>query len=114
VRGILDGHIVLNRGIANRGHFPAIDVLASISRVMKDISPETQTDAANNLKRLLSVYKESEDLINIGAYQRGSSAEIDEAIDNIQRIWDFTKQKVDEKTTLEDTIERLIQEFSRS
>ncbi|MCQ4087188.1 flagellar protein export ATPase FliI [Saccharibacillus sp. JS10] len=114
VRGILDGHIVLNRGIANRGHFPAIDVLASISRVMKDISPETQTDAANNLKRLLSVYKESEDLINIGAYQRGSSEEIDEAIDNIQRIWDFTKQKVDEKTTLEDTIERLIQEFSRS
>lgn len=113
VRGILDGHIVLNRNIANKGHFPAIDVLASISRVMKDIAPKEQIEAADNLKRLMAVYKDSEDLINIGAYQRGSNEQIDESIDYIQQIWDFTKQKVDEKVTLEQVQERLISEFSR-
>lgn len=113
VRGILDGHIVLNRGIANRGHFPAIDVMASISRVMKDIVTKEQNEAAENLKRLMSVYKNSEDLINIGAYQKGSNAEIDESIELIQTIWNFTKQKVDEKATLSDSQERLITEFGR-
>ncbi|WP_418303200.1 flagellar protein export ATPase FliI [Paenibacillus yonginensis] len=112
VRGILDGHIVLNRNIANKGHFPAIDILASISRVMKDITSEEQMDAANNLKRIMSVYKESEDLINIGAYQKGSNAQIDEAIDSIERVWEFTKQKVNEKVTLEEATQRLIAEFS--
>ncbi|USB32097.1 flagellar protein export ATPase FliI [Paenibacillus sp. YPG26] len=114
VRGILDGHIVLNRNIANKGHFPAIDILASISRVMKDIAPEDQIEAADNLKRLMSVYKDSEDLINIGAYQRGSNPEIDESIEAIGRIWNFTKQKVHEKTTLEESKEYLISEFMRS
>lgn len=114
VRGILDGHIVLNRNIANKGHFPAIDILASISRVMKDIAPEDQIEAADNLKRLMSVYKDSEDLINIGAYQRGSNPEIDESIEAIQRIWNFTKQKVHEKATLEESIEYLISEFMGS
>lgn len=113
VRGILDGHIVLNRNIANKGHFPAIDVLASISRVMKDISPEEQIDASENVKRLMAIYKDSEDLINIGAYQQGSNADIDESIEYISQIWDFTKQKVNEKTTLNEVQERLISEFSR-
>jgi flagellum-specific ATP synthase len=113
VRGILDGHIVLNRGIANKGHFPAIDILASISRVMKDIVPEEQNDAASNLRRLLSVYKDSEDLINIGAYQQGSNPEIDEAIDANQSILGFTRQKVDEKVHLEEVQQRLIAEFSK-
>ncbi|WP_211745947.1 flagellar protein export ATPase FliI [Paenibacillus sp. Marseille-Q4541] len=113
VRGILDGHIVLNRGIANKGHFPAIDVLASISRVMKDIAPVEQIDAAENIKRLMSVYKNSEDLINIGAYQKGSNTEIDESIDRIQDIWQFTRQKVDEKVILDEVRQRLITEFAR-
>ncbi|GAK38509.1 flagellum-specific ATP synthase [Paenibacillus sp. TCA20] len=113
VRGILDGHIVLNRGIANKGHFPAIDVLASISRVMKDIAPRDQIEAAENIKRLMSVFKNSEDLINIGAYQKGSNVEIDESIDRIGDIWDFTRQKVDEKTNLDEVMQRLITEFSR-
>ena len=113
VRGILDGHIVLNRGIANKGHFPAIDILASISRVMKDIVPEEQNDAASNLRRLLALYKDSEDLINIGAYQQGSSPEIDEAIDANQSILGFTRQKVDEKVHLEEVQQRLIAEFSK-
>lgn len=113
VRGILDGHIVLNRNIANKGHFPAIDILASISRVMKDIVPEEQSEAAENLKRLLSVYRDSEDLINIGAYQQGSNDEIDEALKYIDSIWSFTKQKVNEKSTLSEVQERLIAEFAR-
>ncbi|GGF96729.1 flagellar protein export ATPase FliI [Paenibacillus aceti] len=113
VRGILDGHIVLNRSIANKGHFPAIDILASISRVMKDIVTKEQNEAAENYKRLLAVYKESEDLINIGAYQQGSNAEIDEAISFIQSIWAFSKQKVDEKVVLSEAQERLISEFTR-
>lgn len=113
VRGILDGHIVLNRSIANKGHFPAIDILASISRVMKDIVTKEQNEAAENYKRLLTVYKESEDLINIGAYQQGSNAEIDEAISFIQSIWAFSKQKVDEKVVLSEAQERLISEFTR-
>ncbi|MGV2795026.1 flagellum-specific ATP synthase FliI, partial [Clostridium perfringens] len=92
----------------------AIDILASISRVMKDIVTDEQNDAAENLKRLLAVYRESEDLINIGAYQQGSNAEIDEAISYIQRIWAFSKQKVNEKVTLPEVQEQLISEFARS
>ncbi|WP_159884400.1 flagellar protein export ATPase FliI [Paenibacillus puerhi] len=113
VRGILDGHIVLNRNIANRGHYPAIDVLASVSRVMKEIVPEQQQLAAENLKRLMSIYKDSEDLINIGAYQRGSNPEIDHAMDSIQSINDYTKQRVHDKLTYADATEQLIQQFYR-
>lgn len=111
VRGILDGHIVLNRSIANKGHYPAIDVLSSVSRVMKEIVPTEHMEAADQLKRLLSIYKDSEDLINIGAYQKGSNPNIDIAMDNIEAIWDFTKQKTSEKLTFEDAQERLIHEF---
>ncbi|WP_219836659.1 flagellar protein export ATPase FliI [Paenibacillus sp. R14(2021)] len=111
VRGILDGHIVLSRDMANKGHFPAIDVLASISRVMKEIVPEEQQDAANELKRLLAIYKSSEDLINIGAYQRGSNGLIDQAIDAFEVIRSFTRQKTNEKVGYEESRERLIQDF---
>ncbi|WP_261306026.1 flagellar protein export ATPase FliI [Paenibacillus andongensis] len=111
VRGILDGHIVLNRNIANKGHYPAIDVLSSVSRVMKEIVPTEHMEAADQLKRLLSIYKDSEDLINIGAYQKGSNPNIDIAMDNIEAIWDFTKQKTSEKLTFEEAQERLIHEF---
>ncbi|MCS7461896.1 flagellar protein export ATPase FliI [Paenibacillus doosanensis] len=111
VRGILDGHIVLDRNIANRGHYPAIDVLSSVSRVMKEIVPQEHQLAAENLKRLLSVYKDSEDLINIGAYQKGSNPEIDKSLESIQSIWDYTKQRVTEKLTFGEAQERLIQEF---
>lgn len=113
VRGILDGHIVLSRHLAHKGHFPAIDVLQSVSRVMKEIITEEQQDAANQLKRLLSIYKDSEDLINIGAYQRGSNEEIDLAMQFIDSIHQFTRQKTDEKVTLEEAQERLIIDFYR-
>ncbi|REE94416.1 type III secretion system FliI/YscN family ATPase [Paenibacillus taihuensis] len=111
VRGILDGHIVLSRTLANKGHFPAIDVLASISRVMKEIVPEEQQDAANELKRLMSIYKDSEDLINIGAYQRGSNEKIDQSIEFFDIIQSFTKQKTTEKAGYEESKERLIRDF---
>ncbi|MFC0214337.1 flagellar protein export ATPase FliI [Paenibacillus chartarius] len=113
VRGILDGHIVLNRDLANKGHYPAIDILSSVSRVMKEIVPREQQEAADYLKRLLAIYKSSEDLINIGAYQRGSNPEIDMSLQYIQSIWDFTKQRTDEKLSFEETQQRLIADFYR-
>ncbi len=113
VRGILDGHIVLHRNLANKGHFPAIDVLSSVSRVMNGIVSEEQQGAAEQLKKLLSVYRESEDLINIGAYQRGSNAEIDKAIQYNDLIKSFTQQKTDEKVSLQESQERLIIDFYR-
>lgn len=113
VRGILDGHIVLHRNIANRGHFPAIDVLSSVSRVMKEIVPQEQQDAASYLKRLLSTYKDSEDLINIGAYQKGSNQAIDLSIEYIQSIWDFTKQNTSEKVNYQEAVDRLLTDFNR-
>ncbi|RKP55457.1 flagellar protein export ATPase FliI [Cohnella endophytica] len=113
VRGILDGHIVLHRNLANKGHFPAIDVLSSVSRVMKDIISDDQQSAAEQLKRLLAVYRDSEDLINIGAYQRGSNAEIDKAIQYYDLFKTYTQQKTNEKVTLHDAQERLIIDFFR-
>lgn len=111
VRGILDGHIVLSRALANRGHFPAIDVLASVSRVMNELVTPEHRKAANITKKLSSIYKESEDLINIGAYQRGSNLQIDRAIQYASTIEQFTTQDVHEKTDLEHTTAALIDTF---
>jgi flagellum-specific ATP synthase len=111
VRGILDGHIVLDRGLANKGHYPAIDVLASVSRVMPDIVGEEHLRAAETLKRHLAVYRQSEDLINIGAYQRGSNPEIDEALGHIQAIWDFLRQRTTEKVVYRDAVDALLRMF---
>jgi flagellar protein export ATPase FliI len=113
VRGILDGHIVLRRELANRGHYPAIDVLASVSRLMNEIVPEEQLASAEHLKRMLAIYTSSEDLINLGAYQRGSNPQIDEALEYIQQIWDFTRQAIHEKVTLEEARSLLIRQFAR-
>lgn len=112
VRGILDGHIVLDRSLANKGHYPAIDVLASVSRVMKEIISEDQEAAAEQLKRMLTIYRESEDLINIGAYQRGSNPAIDESISYIQTIWNYTKQRTSEKVGLAEAQSKLIEIFT--
>lgn len=111
VRGILDGHIVLDRGLASRGHYPAIDILPSISRVMNEIVPEQHLAASSRLKRLLSVYRNSEDLINIGAYQAGSNAEIDEAISYYDKIQNFLQQGTDEKVSFDEASELLIKQF---
>lgn len=97
-RGILDGHIVLSRQLANKGHYPAIDVLQSISRVMPAIVSEEHLNTSRRFVELLATYRTSEDLINIGAYERGSNASIDFAIDRIDKINGFLRQRVDEKS----------------
>jgi flagellum-specific ATP synthase len=111
VRGILDGHIVLDRKLASKGHYPSIDVLASVSRVMSEVASKEHIQAAGRLKRLLAIYRDSEDLINIGAYKQGSNPDIDLSLQYIQQIWNFTRQDVDEKTELDETSRQLVQQF---
>ncbi|MBQ7516661.1 MAG: flagellar protein export ATPase FliI [Schwartzia sp.] len=107
VRSILDGHIVLSRAIAAQNHFPAIDVLASVSRVMSDVVDKKHMEASRNLRALLATYKEAEDLIHIGAYVKGSSKKIDEAIAKIDAINSFLCQGVFEQTTFEEMEKQL-------
>ncbi|UOO37329.1 flagellar protein export ATPase FliI [Oscillospiraceae bacterium CM] len=99
VRGILDGHIVLSRALATANHYPAIDVLESISRVMKDIIPPEQYDKAGYIKNTMAVYRKAKDLIDIGAYKAGSSIEIDEAVRLNPVVTGFLRQTVDEAAT---------------
>lgn len=105
VRGILDGHIVLSRGLANRNHYPAIDILASVSRVMPSIVSKEHMSIVGQIKDLMATHKESEDLINIGAYARGSNPKVDRAIEKIDDINDFLTQGVHEKLSFEETEE---------
>lgn len=102
VRSILDGHIVLSRAIAAQNHFPAIDILASVSRVMTDVVTKEHREAAQHMRALMAVYREAEDLIHIGAYVKGSSKRIDEAIQKIDAINDFLCQGVFEVTSFEE------------
>ena len=104
VRGILDGHIVLSRSLASKNHYPAVDVLASISRVMPNIIDEEQKQNSNKIKNLMAVYKEAEDLINIGAYTKGSNRNIDKAIEKIDGINQFLHQETHEKIELDEVL----------
>ncbi|TWI55159.1 flagellar protein export ATPase FliI [Halalkalibacter nanhaiisediminis] len=113
VRGILDGHLVLDRKLANKGQFPAINVLKSVSRVMNEIVDDEHRAAAETLRSYLSTYVENEDLINIGAYKKGSSNEIDEAISMYPNVISFIKQTTIEVTPVEQSIQRLVEEFGR-
>ncbi len=108
VRSILDGHIVLSRSIAAQNHYPAIDLLNSVSRVMLEIVEKKHYEAAQKLRSSMAVYREAEDLINIGAYVQGSNANIDRAITQIEPIKNFLKQDVYEVDTLDETIKRLV------
>ena len=107
VRGILDGHIILTRALADKNHFPAIDISGSISRVMKDVSTKKHVELAGKLKEIVTTYRESEDLINIGAYVRGSNPMIEEALKKMPAINAFLKQEVEEYSSFEDTLEQL-------
>ncbi len=107
VRSILDGHIVLSRAIAAQNHFPAIDILASVSRVMVDVVSKEHRQAAQEMRALMAVYKEAEDLIHIGAYVKGSSAKIDAAIAKNDKINSFLCQDIFEVTSFEDTVNML-------
>jgi type III secretion system ATPase, FliI/YscN (EC 3.6.3.15) len=100
VRGILDGHIVLSRNLANKNHYPAIDILASVSRVMPNIVDKEHIGIVGQIKDLMATYRDSEDLINIGAYIKGTNKKVDMAIEKIEAINDFLKQGVHDRLTL--------------
>lgn len=101
VRGILDGHIVLSRRLASRGHFPAIDVLQSISRSMTDIVDPNVTAMASEIRETLAAYQDAEDLITIGAYKQGQNARVDQAVKRIEAVNAFLRQAVDQPMSLE-------------
>ena len=107
VRGILDGHIVLSRALAAANHFPAVDVLNSVSRLMPDITSEEHRAWAGRFRDLLAAYHQAEDLINIGAYVAGSNPRVDEAIASHQGIVDFLRQDLHEHYGYQDTLETL-------
>jgi len=103
VRGILDGHVVLSRRLAEEAHFPAIDVLGSISRLANELMPAEQQRAAQSLRQLLAAHRQAEDLISIGAYQAGSNPAVDAALQLLPWIRRFLQQGPDEYSTLEAT-----------
>ncbi len=113
VRSIVDGHIVLSRDLAHEGHYPPIDVLASISRVMKDIVSPEHLELAYQTISILATYKRSEDLINIGAYVRGSNPEIDRALALIGDLKNFLRQKIEEKYSVEESVNLLKEILSK-
>ncbi len=106
-RGILDGHIMLTRQLANKNHYPAIDVLQSISRVMSSIITNEHKQVSGKLKMVLATYKDAEDLINIGAYKNGSNKDIDYAISKIAEVNKFLTQDVNEKLGFQEIITAL-------
>jgi flagellum-specific ATP synthase len=104
VRSIVDGHVILSRKLAHKSHYPAIDVLASASRVMRSVTTPDHVRLAQKLRENLATYREAEDLINIGAYKPGSNPRIDKAVKVIDQINDFLKQRVDDPTDLNSTL----------
>lgn len=106
-RSLLDGHIVLSRKLAERGHYPAVDILQSISRLMPVVTTSEHRLAAQKLREIYAIYIDAEDLINIGAFSPGSNRHIDGALALIDRIRDFLIQPVRERTDFEETVKRL-------
>ncbi|HIJ78909.1 MAG: FliI/YscN family ATPase [Desulfobulbaceae bacterium] len=111
VRSIVDGHIILSRDLAGRGHYPAIEVMGSISRCMTDVVAKAQVNNAHKFLNVLSTYRRSEDLINIGAYAKGSNPGIDNAIAMIDRLNGYLKQPVDEKVSFAQSMKQLAEIF---
>ncbi|HVO38583.1 MAG TPA: FliI/YscN family ATPase [Spirochaetia bacterium] len=106
VRGILDGHIVLTRKLASRNHYPAVDVLQSISRLANQITGPRTREAAGYIKRMMATHAGAEDLISVGAYVKGSNAEIDEAIEKMPAIDDYLIQRIEERAPLAESLRR--------
>jgi FliI/YscN family ATPase len=109
VRSILDGHIQLSRELATRAHYPSIDVLGSVSRVMRDVVSESHRAMSSRFLRILSVYRRAEDLIQLGAYARGSDAQVDEAMGCIDALNAYLRQGMEEPVTFEQGLEALRQ-----
>jgi len=113
-RGILDGHIVLSRRLGGKGHFPAIEILESVSRVMSDIAPREIVDFASQLRDVVATYREAEDLITIGAYKAGQNLKVDRAISLIDKVNAFLKQRPTEKATVQESWAALKEIFAES
>lgn len=111
VRSILDGHVVLNRKIAHKNRYPAVDVLQSVSRLFTEVNPDDIQKAAGRLRNVLATYLENEDLINIGAYQRGSNPKVDFALQMIDQVQAFLNQGIYEEATFQDTRRKLLEMF---
>ena len=107
VRGIIDGHIMLSRKIAMKNHYPAIDILASISRLMSDIATDQHKKMASKIRQLMAIYQENEDLLSIGAYKSGSNPSLDESIKKIQSINRFLVQEVSEVSNFDESIKSM-------
>ena len=107
VRGILDGHVVLSRKLANANHFPAIDVSASISRLMNEIVPKEHLDMAGKLRDILSVYEKNEDLLAIGAYKAGTNPKLDYAVSKIDKVNAFLMQGINESFSYDESIKQM-------
>jgi FliI/YscN family ATPase len=112
-RSILDGHVWLSRDLAVRGHYPSIDPLQSVSRLMTEVATTEQSESAQRLKALLAAWRDAEDLINVGAYVKGSNPEIDAAVQARPAILKFLRQNVTERSTFEES-RRALLELSRS
>ena len=108
-RGILDGHIVLSRRLAALGHYPAIDILESVSRVMKDVITPQHRSAAQGMKEVLAAYREAEDMISVGAYQKGSNPLVDKAIELRPQTRKFFRQVVEDPTGYRDVVAKLLE-----
>ena len=109
VRGVLDGHVVLDRTIAARGRYPAVDVTVSLSRVMDGIVTEEHKNAARKLRALLGHYEQKRDLVTLGAYAKGSDKELDEAITKMPKIEQFLRQDPKQKVPFDETVKLLEQ-----
>lgn len=107
-RSLLDGHIVLSRKLADRGHYPAVDILRSISRLMSAVITDEHRVAAQKLREIYATYADAEDLINIGAFSPGSNRRIDGAVSLIDKINEFLIQPVRQRTPFEETVKQLL------
>jgi flagellum-specific ATP synthase len=114
VRGLLDGHTWLSRKLAGRAHYPAVDVLASISRLMTDISQRDQLEAAQSIRELLAAYRDHEDLISIGAYRRGANRMVDMAIEMHDEIHEFLRQKIEQPVSHQQAAAALVELHKRA
>jgi len=111
VRGILDGHIILNRALGARNHWPAVDILPSLSRVMSGIVSQEHKKAAGKLREVLATYEKNRDIITLGAYTKGTDPKIDYSIDKIEEIENFLKQSTHDKQSFDETVQMMIQLF---
>ncbi|MBU2538572.1 MAG: FliI/YscN family ATPase [Proteobacteria bacterium] len=112
VRSIVDGHIVLSRDLASQGHYPSIEVMGSVSRCMTDVVPKDQVRVAHKFLEVMSTYRRAEDLINIGAYAKGSNPKIDNAISMIDRLTGYLKQSLEEKVSFAESAGQLADIFA--